>query len=206
MAGRRSASSWFFLNAIPATIVMVLWLAVLWAIEGVNYLSKGHDQLSSQYGIRPRDLGDIQDIYTAPFFHGSWDHLIGNSLPLLIFGFLVALRGLVKLLAVTFTVATVSGLGVWFISPSNSVTFGASGVIMGLLAFLLVRGIFDRKLWDIALGLGIFAVYGTLLWGVLPQQQGVSWQAHLFGAVGGLLAAFLFRRRREPKAAPAPAA
>jgi membrane associated rhomboid family serine protease len=86
---------------------------------------------------------------------------------------------------------------VWLVAPAHTNTAGASGVVFGLFGYLLVRGFVDRRLLDIGVGLGIAVVYGSILWGVLPTAQGVSWQGHLFGLVGGVASAFLFRDVRS---------
>jgi len=125
----------------------------------------------------------------APLLHASFTHLESNTIPLLVLGFLVLLGGLARFGAVTATVWLVSGIGVWLLGGTNTVVVGASGLAFGWLAYIIVRGVFTRSLVQLALGLVILVVYGGLLWGVLPGASGVSWQAHLFGAVGGILSA-----------------
>ena len=111
-------------------------------------------------------------------------------------GFLVLVSGIVRGLEATAIIWFVGGLGVWVIAPSNSVHLGASVLIFGWLVYLMIRGIFTHKAGEIILGMVLFFMYGGLLLGVLPSEPGISWQGHLFGLVGGVLAAWLLRRRR----------
>jgi membrane associated rhomboid family serine protease len=136
------------------------------------------------------------DIAPAAFLHFGFDHLAANSMPLLILGFLVAMSGLRRFVAVVTVIILTSGLGVWLTAAERSTTAGASGVVFGLLGYLLIRGFVDRSVGDVIVGLAVGAVYGSLLWGVLPTAAGVSWQGHLLGLFGGVAASFLLRRRR----------
>ncbi len=172
---------------------MAGWLALLWLLEGIDVAS-GH--ALDSYGISPREPGELLDVIPAAFLHYGWDHLIANSMPLLVLGFLAALSGIRRFAAVAATIVVVSGLGVWFTAPEHSVTAGASGVVFGLFGYLLVRGFVDRRIGDVLVGLLVGAVYGSILWGVLPTTEGISWQGHLFGLIGGVVAAFAFRRER----------
>jgi membrane associated rhomboid family serine protease len=175
-----------------AGALMSGWLALLWAIEVVNALS---GQRLDTYGITPREPGELLDIVPAAFLHVGFSHLASNSLPLLVLGFIAALRGIARYLAVALTITVISGLGVWLVSPAHSVTLGASGLIFGLFSYLVVRGFVDRRALDVVVGLVVGVLYGSILWGVLPTASGVSWQGHLFGLIGGVAAAFLFRDR-----------
>ena len=168
-----------------AAIVIAAFVAVLWVIEIVN--ASGADLTDD--GIRPRQLSGLWGVLWAPLLHASFTHLESNTIPLLVLGFLVLLGGLARFGAVTATVWLVSGIGVWLLGGTDTVVVGASGLAFGWLAYIIVRGVFTRSLVQLALGLVILVVYGGLLWGVLPGASGVSWQAHLFGAVGGILSA-----------------
>jgi membrane associated rhomboid family serine protease len=144
-------------------------------------------------GNIPRRLEGLDGIVFSPLLHADFNHLAGNSLPLIVLGFLVFLEGVRRFATVVATSWLVSGAGVWL--TGTGVTVGISGVVFGLLAYLLVRGFYNRSWRQILLALLIFAVYGSVLWGLLPTAgPGVSWQAHLFGAAGGVLAAVLLRR------------
>ncbi|WP_051839901.1 rhomboid family intramembrane serine protease [Streptomyces sp. NRRL F-5126] len=173
---------------------MVAWVALLWILLGIDDATGGS---LNTLGITPRRPGELLDIVPAAFLHGGVAHLASNTLPLLVLGFLVALGGLARFFGIVATVTIVSGLGVWLTAPGNSVTIGASGVIFGLLAYLVVTGFVNRRVWEVVLGLVVLAVYGSILLGALPGTPGISWQAHAFGLVGGVLAAFLFRRQRR---------
>ncbi|MDX2920091.1 rhomboid family intramembrane serine protease [Streptomyces sp. NE06-03C] len=185
-------------RALTAGLLMTGWVALLWVLEGIDGAT-GH--ALHTYGISPREMSELRDVVPAAFLHSGWEHVASNSVPLLVLGFIAALAGLRRFAAVVLTIIVASGLGVWLTAPGNTITLGASGVVFGLLGYLLVRGFVDRRPWDILIGVGVAVVYGSLLWGVLPTQSGVSWQGHLFGLIGGVAAAFLFRRpsaRRGP--------
>src|SRR5699024_8581607 len=127
-------------------------------------------------------------IFVAPWLHFGWDHLFANAIPFAVLGFLIRVTATFgKWLASTVVSIIVSGLFAWLLSPVFTIVAGASGLIFGWLTFLLARGIFNRDWKQIAIAVVVFALYGGVLWGVLPQQAGVSWQAHLGGAVGGVL-------------------
>lgn len=169
-----------------AAVVILAFVALLWVIEIINSASGG--DLTDE-GIRPRSLDGLWGVLWAPLLHANFAHLESNTVPLLILGFLVLLGGLARFGIVTAIIWLVSGVGVWLVGGTNTVVVGASGLAFGWLAYIIVRGIFTRSAAQLALGLVILVIYGSLLWGVLPGQPGVSWQGHLFGALGGVLAA-----------------
>lgn len=179
-------------RAKAAAVVMLAWVALLWLLEAVDVAS---GNALDTYGISPRDTGELPDVIPASFLHFGFDHLAANTVPLLVLGFLAALRGLRRFAGVVAVIVITGGLGVWLTAPASSVTAGASVVVFGLFGYLLVRGFVDRRPVDIAVGALVALLYGSILWGVLPTSGAVSWQGHLFGLLGGVLAAFLFRDR-----------
>lgn len=163
-------------------------VAVFWVIELADRILPGNFE---RWGIRPRSGRGLVGVVAAPFLHGSWGHLIANTIPFVILGLLVLSGGLDRWVNVSIISALVSGLGVWLFSGSNSITVGVSGVIFGYLGYLLSRGFFERRPVAILIGVVALMGYGGMVWGVLPSRPDVSWQGHLFGFLGGVLAARL---------------
>ncbi|WP_018654528.1 rhomboid family intramembrane serine protease [Actinomadura flavalba] len=188
-------------RAVSAALVVLTLAAVMWALEIIDFAAGG---ALDTFGIQPRDVGDLPHIFTAPFMHGGFDHLMGNTVPFLVLGFLAAFRGIAKFFAMSLIVIVVGGLGVWFTSPGN--TLGSSILIFGFFGYLLGRGLFERRMVDIVIALLVVVFYGTLIFGVLPSDPGISWQGHLFGLIGGVIASWVLRRRdgARPAASPAP--
>ena len=177
--------------------VVVGMLALMWVLE---IYDQAADANLDQYGIEPREVSGLDGILWAPFLHGGFDHLVSNTVPFVIMGLGIALAGVARLVAVTLITIAVGGVGTWLVGPDNSVHIGASGVVFGYATYLLVRGFFNKSALELLMGLIVGAVWGTaLLSGLLPRE-GVSWQGHLFGAVGGVVAARVLatRTRRSP--------
>jgi membrane associated rhomboid family serine protease len=166
---------------------------LLWALEAVD---AAVDHRLDQYGVRPRTDEGLLGILFAPLLHGGWAHLEANTVPVLVLGFLTLATGVLRGLLATAVIWLVGGLGVWLVAGDDSVHLGASGLVFGWIVYLAVRGIVNRRLWEIVLGVLVLVIYGGVLWGVLPGQPGVSWQGHLFGAAGGALAAILLSDER----------
>jgi membrane associated rhomboid family serine protease len=178
---------------LQALGIILSFTALLWVIEVYDAATGGRLDYD---GIVPRTPDGLDGIVWAPLLHHGFGHLEANTLPFVIFGFLVLAAGLARFLLVTALIWVLAGLGVWLTAPDGSVTIGMSGVIFGWLTFLLVRGFFARSGLQILLAVGLFLVWGSVLIGVLPGQPDVSWQGHLSGALAGVLAAWLFARRR----------
>ena len=175
-----------------AAQVILGFVAVLYALEAVDTVLGGR---LDGAGVRPREVDGLDGIVFAPLLHAGWQHLEANTLPLLVFGFLILLAGVPRWLSVTAVVWLVGGVGTWLTGQPHSVHLGASVLAFGWLAYLLVRGVFSRRPGQVLLGVLLLFLYGGLLWGVLPNSTGVSWQGHLFGAVGGALAAWWWGER-----------
>jgi membrane associated rhomboid family serine protease len=197
-------------EARKAFFLMVGFIAVIWILQIANWAD--HYGLDNSYGILPRSLGHLGDIFAAPFLHFNWNHIEGNSGPLFVFGLLAAYRGVVKFLGVTLVVAITSGLAVWLFQ-GNGLTVGASGLIFGYFGYVLTRGIIERNLIDALAAIVIGLSYAYILTVAIPGAHGVSWLAHLGGLVGGIASGWIFRTRRglprggraKPPAAKPPA-
>ena len=181
-----------------AGLVLVgVMAALMWVLEIVDAVIGGRlDAL----GIEPREVDSLPGVLFAPFLHGGFGHLISNTVPLLVLGALVAFSGLVRVLKVTALVVLVGGLGIWLVAPGGTIHLGASILVFGYAAYLIARGLFDRRFAYLAVGVVVAFVYGTgLLIGLLPRP-GISWQGHLFGALGGLLAAKVLAQPKRRQA------
>lgn len=167
---------------------------LLWALELVDLLLLG-GRLDA-FGVAPRTTQGLLGIFAAPLLHGGVGHLLANTLPLLVLGFLATSRKKMDFWVVALASTVIGGLGTWLIAPAATVHIGASGVIFGLLGFLMGRGFFERRAGAIALSTLVTFLFGGMLWGVLPvvAGAGISWQMHLFGYLGGLLVSWRLGR------------
>jgi membrane associated rhomboid family serine protease len=173
--------------------LLAVLVAAMWLSELVDTFLRGR---LDRYGIVAREPDGLFGILTAPFLHLGFGHLISNTLPLVTLGVLIAISGALRLFAVTALVVTIGGLGTWLFSPPHSVTIGASGLVFGYAAFLIARGLFNRRIVQVLIGVVVVLFWGGALLGGLLPQDGISWQGHLFGAVAGVLAAWILADRR----------
>ncbi len=169
---------------------LAVFVAVIWAAQALNW-AMGY-QLNSTFGLIPRQTAGLDGILGMPILHGSFSHLMANTPPLLLLGALLAVTATRALLAINGIVVVLGGGLVWLFG-SPAIHVGASGLVFGWFGFLVVRGLVDRS--PIALGVSLLVglLYGSIIWGLLPGQPGVSWESHLFGALAGATAAVLVR-------------
>ena len=169
--------------------ILIVAIAIFWVVEIADLLvfNGGLDR----YGIQPHSLIGLRGIIFAPFLHGGTAHLMANTIPFLTLGWLTMIQETSDFYIASIASALVGGLGVWAFGSPNSVHIGASILIYGYLGFLLLRGYFQKNFPSIALSIFVAIAYGSFIWGVFPSEIGVSWQGHLFGFVGGAIAAKL---------------
>jgi len=179
-------------RGLTALVTIGSFVALLYLVELVDTLDA--HRLDGG-GVRPREADGLDGIAFAPLLHAGWGHLLANTVPLLVFGFLILLAGVRRWLEVTAVVWVVGGAGTWLTGPPHTLHIGASVLAFGWLVYLLLRGVFSRRAPQVVLGLVLLVLYGGVLWGVLPGRPGISWQGHLFGALGGALAAWWFGAR-----------
>lgn len=178
-------------------LILLGFVAAIWLIELVDWLV--FDGRLDLLGITPRQLSGLRGIFFAPFLHGDVPHLLANTVPFLVLGALVMVRYHHRFLAVSAIIVLVGGLGTWLIGPPNSLHIGSSVLIFGFMGFLLAAAYRERSAAAILPAIVVMVLYGGVLWGVLPQQNGISWQSHLFGFLGGVLAARLLITVRRPE-------
>jgi membrane associated rhomboid family serine protease len=173
-------------------------VGLMWIVEVINTLDSNRLDADGIYG---RSISHLWGILTTPFIHASFAHLIANTIPFVFMGVIIALHGARRLALVTGIVIIVGGIGTWLVAPSNVPTIGASGVVFGYAAYLFARGFFNRSARELLIGLIVGVIWGGALVSSLVPHNGISWQGHLFGAVGGVLAALLLRRERSKRPA-----
>ena len=193
-----------FYRAIGRAFVgMCAVVPMLFAVELLDRVVPA--DLEAIGGIWPHHLAGLDGVLFSPFLHADFAHLYGNAVVLIPLGTFVLATGVGRCVGVTAVVMLAAGLGVWFTGDPTAIVIGASGVIFGYLGFLLARGAFEHSWWNAGVALLIGLLYGWQLVGLLPTDERVSWQGHLFGFLGGLVAAVIFRRRRSATAEAAPA-
>ena len=168
------------------------WLVLLWVLEALDAVLLG---ALDGFGVSPRVIAELPQVLTAPFLHFGFGHLMANTIPFLVLGTLTRMSGRREFWVATLSSIVVSGLLTWLISAPGSVTAGASGLVFGWLVYLLLRGLFARNWVQILIAAAVFGFFGGMLWGVFPTLPGVSWQAHLGGILGGVLAAWGLHRK-----------
>lgn len=192
----REATRQFVQSLKAHALTLFGLLAIMWIVEIADSLLPFFEP--DRFGILPRTRQGLPGILLAPLLHADFAHLAANSLPFLVLGSLVMLGERGVFWAVTLFVTVVGGLAVWLLAPAGAIHIGASGLIFGYLGFLLSRGIFERSFTWILIGLILLLLYGGMIFGVFPGEQGVSWQSHLFGFGAGILAAWaMFPRGRQ---------
>ena len=170
-------------------------IVILWVVQIVNTFLDG--QLNYYGGIHPQSTSGLSGIFFAPFLHGSYAHLVANIVPLISLGWLIMLRGINDFFFVSIVTIIVSGLGIWYVGSPDSIHIGASGLIFGYFGFLLLRSLFDFSILSVLFALLAFFLYSGLIWGILPADPDISWEAHLFGFLGGILAAQLLGKAKK---------
>ena len=173
-----------WLSALEAicTLVAFIWIA--------EFLNNFYGHAFNAFGIYPREPGTLPGIVLWPFLHGSFQHLAMNTTPLLLMGFLVALRGPCVFVRTSLMILIIGGLGVWLFGRS-AFHIGASGLVFGYFGFLVTIGIYERSISSLAIASITLFYYGGLILGILPTNSFVSWEGHLFGLVAGILSARL---------------
>ena len=174
-------------------------LAVFWAVFIVDSLLGG---ALLRFGVIPRTTTGLRGIVFGPFLHGSLDHIVANSIPFLMLGWMVMFHDERHFIPVTLAGMLGSALLAWLLGAPNSVHIGASGVIFGYLGFLMVSGWYTRSFGSIVLSAIVTLVWGGLVLGMMPGVPGISWQAHTGGFIGGVLAARAFRISVAPGLKP----
>ena len=171
-------------------IVLSVFVGLMWVIRGIDMIMPAGFS-SAGVGVVPRTWGGLWNIPIAPFIHGDFDHILSNTVPLLVLGALILMRGVIEFVFVVFVTTFVSGFGTWLFGEGNTEHVGASGIVFGFFGYLVFRIAFDRKLSSGLIALGVAIAYSSaMMYSLIPEEQ-ISWSGHFFGFVGGFIAARL---------------
>jgi len=183
-------NSFWKIVMISFVLVAVLWIVFLLQEFGIIN--------TDRYGNWPHHIEGLKGIIFSPFLHGSFEHLISNTLPILVL-LTVLLSAYPRMaLPVLFFIHIVSGILVWMLAPDTGVHIGISGIIYGIAAFLVASGIFRKDRGSVAIAIFVGLMYGGMIIGFIPTQ-GISWQSHLYGALCGVVMAIVFRKTDLPE-------
>lgn len=170
-------------------------IALIWGIEIVDWMLGGS---LDAFGIQPRTSSGLRGILWAPWLHGSFSHLAANTVPLAVLGWFLLLRSTRHFVLVSISTILVGGLGVWLIGAAGTNHLGASILIFGYFGYLLFAGILERSLQSLSLMFVVIFLYGSMIWGIFPiWTSNISWEGHLFGFIGGAIAAYFLNPRRQ---------
>jgi len=169
-------------------VILGGFVVFIWLLETIDWVLGGD---LDHFGILPRQVSGLWGIGAAPLLHVGFAHVAANTIPFLVLGWFVLLRGVKTFMLVTLITILVSGFGTWLIGPSASIHLGASGLVFGYFGYLLTRGYFERSWEAIVWSVVVALLYGGMLVGLFPNSMGISWQMHFFGFLGGALAAYL---------------
>ena len=178
-----------------------LWLPLafllgMWVVESIEWVL----QISfAQWGVMPRDPAHLLGILTSPFLHGEWSHIISNSLPFFVLSAILFLGYRKVSYTVFISIYVLTGIAVWTLARGGTFHIGASGLVYGLFGFVFFSGIFRADIKSIGIALIVGFFYGGMVWGVMPNQPGISWESHLFGVIAGAVLAFVYRKEGREK-------
>ncbi|MCH7963042.1 MAG: rhomboid family intramembrane serine protease [Bacteroidetes bacterium] len=175
---------------IPLTFPVILWM--------VYFISLSLNLDLSRMGILPRDMFGILGIISGPIVHANFSHLLSNTIPLIILGWIIFFFYSKVSFKTFLLIYVLTGLLVW-VFAREVYHIGASGIVYGIVSFLFFSGIFRRDNKSITIALIVTFLYGGIVWGILPGQKGISWESHLFGGIAGIITAFIFRKIEPPK-------
>ena len=182
------------LSIFEGTTIPILLLIIIWTVHLLNlrfpYLH------FTTYGIFPREVEGLRGILFSPFLHStsSFSHIINNSVPLLVLTWLLRISYKKLFFRVIVFIWLVSGSWVWLAARGGSYHIGVSGVIYGLAFFLFFSGVFRKNMQLMGVSLIVSFLYGSMIWGIFPSEESISFEAHLFGAIAGLILAFYYKK------------
>jgi len=186
----KETQAFFSAARFPIYFVALMWI--------VHILKVILELRIHRFGIYPRTMEGIKGIFLSPLIHGDFHHLISNSFPMLGMGLIIFLFYKRVALVSFVLIYIITGLLVWLFAYSNAYHIGASGVVYGLISFVFWTGVFRRNIKSIVLALIVLFLYSGYIPGILPNQENISWESHMYGGIMGIFVAFLFKNVQEP--------
>lgn len=192
-------------DRLASLSLLIIFVFIMWVVQVVNIFV---EYRLNEYGVVPRTIEGLRGIPLSPFLHGGFGHLISNTMPLLILGGLVAVRGQANFVGVTLFIIFIGNLGLWAVgrpwpwdTVQQVVHVGASGLVFGYFGYLVARGWYERSFLSIFVAVIIILVFGSgIFLGLLPTAPYISWEGHLCGLIAGvLIARFTRDHLRRPR-------
>lgn len=169
-----------------------IFITIIWSIKLIEILF--NTSYAYSLGLEPRSISSLVNIFTTPLVHSNLSHLISNTLPLIVFSIIILINEKkMKYTEILFFIVIFGGFFLWLFGR-NAIHVGASGVIFGLFGYLIAAAIFRKKIFDIFVAIILIFFYWSIIYGILPNDNGVSWEGHLFGLVSGVLSSFIFNK------------
>ena len=181
-------------NLKSISFKVIFAIILLWIIKGVEVV---FDWNLNVYGIYPREIENLLGIAFAPMIHGTFEHLFSNTMALFVLAIALFYEYPKSAIYVFLIIYFGSGIGVWLFAR-ESYHYGASGLTHGMMFFLFLIGVLRRDKPAMAISMIVFFLYGSMVWGVLPTREDISFETHMFGALAGIICAIIFRNR-DPK-------
>lgn len=181
---KREKQKLFYSSIFPLLFVLLIWLIkIVEEASGISF---------HEFGVKPRNTSGLQGIILSPFLHGDWEHLWANTAPILVLGTAIFYFFRPIAFRVIFFIYIISGIWLWF-GGREVWHIGASGLIYGFASFVAIIGFLSKERSLGAISLLTVFLYGSIIWGILPLKQGVSWEGHLYGLISGIIIAYYYR-------------
>lgn len=167
----------------PGCGLIFFFIVIAWGIEILDHFPWIN---LDDHGLRPRSISGLIGIFTMPWLHGGFGHLISNTLTFVVLGYLIVATEKRRFYHTSFMIVLLSGLGTWLIGRSGTVHIGASGLIYGYFGYLVTRAFLEKRLLWTVLGIVLFLMYGGMIFGMMPTGKAISWEGHLMGFLAGI--------------------
>ncbi len=182
-------------NSLGIFRPVFIMVVIIWMIHILNFAMSY--RFNAWFGLYPRQSIGLPGIILSPFLHGNFGHIIANSAPLIILSSIAIAVDRTRWLKATFIIILLAGSLLWIFGRSNTVVVGASGLVFGYFGYLVALAFADRSAKAAIGAIAAIALYGGMIWGILPDKPQISWEGHLLGVVAGIVTAIILRQRKQ---------